>query len=106
MTYDLEELRARVERKRRAAEHEALMKELRGQTEVTDPDVIYLTAKEVAKKLGVKRNAVLYWIKCGRLKARKGQTRMKGGKLSWVVHPEDLKKFEEIYVVRTAPELE
>lgn len=96
---DIEDLRRRVENKRRKQEAQELLRELRGQNEPVDPGVIYLTKKDVAKNLGVCIETVQNYISNGLLKARKAPV---GRTSAWVIHPKDWEEFKSYLMVKTA----
>jgi len=104
MSLDLDELRSRVERKRRGQEKEALLKELRGQDSVIDPSVIYLSSKEIVKSTGFSRETVSNWIASGLLKARRAKRPGRRGNPPWVVHPSDWEAFKNMHLAETLTE--
>jgi excisionase family DNA binding protein len=89
----LQELRERVERRKRAAEVSALKNELRGLNNVVDPAVVYLTTAEAAAALDVSKVTLLTLIMNGELPRSmkvRGATRAP----RWAIHPEDVEKLK------------
>jgi len=84
---DIEELRRRVEAKRQQREITELKRELYGQNNEIDPDVIYLSTEEVAKKIGITRRSVTYAINVGYMPRS-----IRIGK-RWYIHPDDANQF-------------
>lgn len=80
----LQELRERVERRRRAAEVVDLKRELRGLNNEVDNAMIYLSVKEASEVLGVCESSIAYAIRDGwcprAIRARH----------NWALHPSDV----------------
>jgi hypothetical protein len=91
MTKDeLEQLRRRVEAKRRAQEAIDLQNELYGRNEPIDPDAVYVSVKEMVLESGRSIATIQNDIKQGFLKARLVSC---GHGRRYVIHPEDAKKY-------------
>ncbi len=95
---DLEELRDRVERKRKAAERVKLLDELYGRSEGIDKTAVYITVRELAEKLDCGRHIIHNAIRTGYLTARKSSNafyrrypngHIRGQRARWYIHPDD-----------------
>ncbi len=93
---DLEELRARVERRRQVREAAQLQAELANEHIPIDPGVVYLTVEDVRKQMRCSQEKVLIDIRKGLLRARRART---GGKNRYIVHPDDARD----YIARRGP---
>ncbi len=95
---DLEELRARVERKRKAEERVRLLDELYGRSEGIDRTAVYLTVRELSEKLDCAKHIIHNAIRTGYLTARKSSNafyrrypdgHIRGQRARWYIHPDD-----------------
>ena len=66
--------------------------ELNGKNIPIDPDAIYITIKELCKKIGVDKSTIAKHIRDGKLKGRKTSMPGRRGDI-WVVHPDDAEKY-------------
>ncbi len=94
---DLEELRARVGRKRKAEERVKLLDELYGRSEGIDKTVVYVTVRELAEKLDCGKHIIHNAIRTGYLTARKSSNafyrrypsgHIRGQRARWYIHPD------------------
>jgi hypothetical protein len=105
---ELDEIRARVERKRKAKERIELLDELYGRTDEIDPDAVYLTVRELSEKINCGKHVVLNAISVGNLRARKSgnarfhlnQQGFRGGyRARWYIHPDDAKRWAKRHLM-------
>lgn len=91
---DIEELRKRVEAKRKAQEVLELKRELRGQNNEIDPNVIYVTTDSISKQTGVHISDIRRYVKNGEFPLA-----IKVGK-RWFIHPDDAARFVGLHQMR------
>lgn len=86
----LEELRERVERKRRKALTAELELELAGRHNVVDPSVLYIGTRECAKELGVSVSSIHNAIHAGECPLSIKSHAAQGTGSYWAIHPKDM----------------
>ena len=98
---ELDDLRRRVRLKNNAIEKAKIRAELHGLNNVADPDVVYLSAKETSKALGVTTHTVRALIKNGEL-PRSIKSSL-SGHAAWAIHPGDVDKIKPRYTLLRRP---
>ena len=89
-TLSLAALQRRVDLSQKRQDRQALLDKLNHTDIPFDPNAIYLSPIEIAKKLNITRQAITTSIKKGKLRARKLRN-------SWFIHPTDFEQFLDTY---------